>query len=208
MKTYIKRPIRIIFGWVSAVLILAQCSSGTSNEEIEKYQQRSDSLSVETATDVTIRYTDSARLKAIVTAPLMERYPDADKPYLEMTKGLRAEFYDRDGQVTNWLRANYGKHHEEEKTIELRNKVQVRNKYDEQLESEELFWDQTSKTIHTDKFVKIKRKDELIYGEGFESNETFTKYKIIKPSGRVKLKETEKDTEDIEDPDTIEEQEQ
>ena len=39
--------------------------------------------------------------------------------------------------------------------------------------------------------MKIKRQDELIYGEGFESNETFTKYKIIKPSGRVKLKEVE-----------------
>lgn len=146
---------------------------------------------METATDVTIRYTDSARLKAIITAPLMERYPDADKPYLEMTKGLNAEFYNKNGQVVNWLRANYGVHYEKDKTIELRDKVQVRNKYDEQLESEELYWDQATKRIHTDKFVKIKRQDELIYGEGFESNETFTKYKIIKPSGRVKLKEVE-----------------
>jgi len=148
-------------------------------------------LSVETAKDVTIRYTDSARLKAIITAPLMERYPEAEKPYLEMTEGLHAEFYNKNGQVVNWLRANYGIHYETDKTIELRDEVQVRNVYDEQLESEELFWDQATKTIHTDKFVKIKRQDELIYGEGFESNETFTKYKIIKPSGRVKLKEVE-----------------
>ena len=191
MTTNTKRPIWYILGCLSVVFLFSRCSSGTSNEEIEKYQQRSDSLSVETATDVTIRYTDSARLKAIITAPLMERYPDADKPYLEMTKGLNAEFYNKNGQVVNWLRANYGVHYEKDKTIELRDKVQVRNKYDEQLESEELYWDQATKRIHTDKFVKIKRQDELIYGEGFESNETFTKYKIIKPSGRVKLKEVE-----------------
>lgn len=191
MTTNTKRPIWYILGCLSAVFLFSRCSSGTSNEKIEKYQQRSDSLSVETATDVTIRYTDSARLKAIITAPLMERYPDADKPYLEMTKGLNAEFYNKNGQVVNWLRANYGVHYEKDKTIELRDKVQVRNKYDEQLESEELYWDQATKRIHTDKFVKIKRQDELIYGEGFESNETFTKYKIIKPSGRVKLKEVE-----------------
>jgi len=191
LTTNTKRPIWYILGCLSVVFLFSRCSSGTSNEEIEKYQQRSDSLSVETATDVTIRYTDSARLKAIITAPLMERYPDADKPYLEMTKGLNAEFYNKNGQVVNWLRANYGVHYEKDKTIELRDKVQVRNKYDEQLESEELYWDQATKRIHTDKFVKIKRQDELIYGEGFESNETFTKYKIIKPSGRVKLKEVE-----------------
>jgi len=154
-----------------------------------------DSLSVETARDVTIRYTDSAILKATISAPLMERYPKVAEPYLEMTEGLSAVFYDDEGKVSSNLSANYGKNYERKELIELRNKVHVRNKLGEELESEELFWDQKTKRIFTDKFVKITRNQELIYGEGFESNERFTKYKILKPSGRVKIKDQEKDQE-------------
>ncbi len=177
-----------------AVLLLGACGSSTTREEIESYQQQADSLSVEIGRNVTIRYTDSARLKATITAPLMERYPQLSEPYLEMTEGLTAQFYDDQGNVSSNLSANYGKHYERKELIELRNNVHVKNKIGEELESEELFWDQKTKRIFTEKFVKITRNDELIYGEGFESNERFTKYKILKPSGRVKIKEQEKDS--------------
>jgi LPS export ABC transporter protein LptC len=72
--------------------------------------------------------------------------------------------------------------------VHLKNQVNVVNLQQEELSSDELFWDQNKQKIYTSKFVTIKRKNEIIYGDGFESNETFTKYRILNPKGRVHLK--------------------
>ena len=37
----------------------------------------------------------------------------------------------------------------------------------------------------SDEFVKITTKDQIIYGDGFEANEDFTKYKIFKTRGTI-----------------------
>lgn len=187
-----KRPIKLLMGICLAFWFLSSCGDKERTETFENYRDLNDSLSVEVARDVRIRYTDSARIKAIIHTPIMQRYPSAKEPYMEMNEGLKAEFYDVNGEINSRLSANYGKRYERQKLIELRNNVHVHNKIGEELESEELFWDQEGKRIFTDKFVKITRKDELIYGEGFESNETFSKYKILKPKGRVKLKDQPK----------------
>lgn len=43
--------------------------------------------------------------------------------------------------------------------------------------------------IYSDKFVRITTEDEILYGEGFESNQEFTNWKIIKPTGSIKIKD-------------------
>ena len=75
------------------------------------------------------------------------------------------------------------KDYSEKKLIHLRNDVRVTNEKDEKLRSEELFWDQAAQKIYTNKVVRITRDGETITGEGLESNENFTKYRILKPFG-------------------------
>lgn len=148
-----------------------------------------DSLSVETATNVTIRYTDSAVLKALITAAVLKNHPTDAEPYMEMPEGLKANFYDKTGEKESYLSANYGINYTAKHLIFLRNDVHVINEKGEELQSEELYWDQTTRKIYTDKAVKIIREDEIIHGSGLESNENFTRYRILKPSGEVKFKE-------------------
>lgn len=165
---------------------------GCSNElkEINAYNAQTDSLSVERATEVKITYTDSARIKAIIRTPLLERYPQKDNPYMEMRKGLTATFYDEREQMNSSLRADYAISYDNTKVITVRRNVHVRNIRQEELETEELHWNQKDKKIYSDQFVKIRRKDEILYGRGFESNETFTKYKIKQPEGKFTIPET------------------
>jgi LPS export ABC transporter protein LptC len=118
----------------------------------------------------------------------MERYNDKSNPYLEMKKGLKAVFYNRQKVAESTLTAQYGISYENTKLVHLKNQVNVVNLQQEELSSDELFWDQNKQKIYTSKFVTIKRKNEIIYGDGFESNETFTKYRILNPKGRVHLK--------------------
>jgi LPS export ABC transporter protein LptC len=175
-----------------SMLILASgffLSCENKLDAIQQYNAAADTLSVEKATGVKIIYTDSSVRKATIYAPLLERYPQKDDPYIEMRKGLRAYFYDENEKVNSSLKADYGISYEKSKIITVRRNVKVRNINDEELETEELHWDQKKKTIYTDQFVKIRRKDEILYGRGFESNETFSRYKIKKPEGKFTIPE-------------------
>ncbi|MFT5511703.1 MAG: LPS export ABC transporter protein LptC [Bacteroidia bacterium] len=174
-----------------AVLIagfFVQCRQADKSD-IENYIQESEDLSVERVEDVVIRYTDSAVVKAIIKAPQMVRYPKKKEPYTEMPKGLYATFYDANGNVDSKLSAAYGINYEDKKLIKLTDSVRVVNVKGEELKSEELYWDQIEKKIYTNKFVRIVRNGETLRGDGFESNENFTKYRILRPAGPVTVKD-------------------
>ncbi len=158
-------------------------------KEMKQYAEMADSLSVETALNVQIKYTDSAILKALINAPVLKNHPTAAEPFMEMPEGLDATFYDASGTKESFLSANYGINYSEKNIILLRNKVRVTNEKGEELQSEELYWDQALKKIYTNKAVKIIRGDEVLYGKGLESNENFTKYRILNPVGEFEVKE-------------------
>ncbi len=161
----------------------------TDSSELERLLETKEDLSVEEAKDVAINYTDSARLKATIKAPVMIRYPNIEEAYTEMPKGVYAEFYDPYGNIDSRLSAAYGVNYEHKKLIKLTDSVRVYNRKGEELRSEELFWDQEAKKIYTNTFVRIIRDGETLRGDGFESNETFTRYKILRPAGPVAVKE-------------------
>ncbi|MEP7170002.1 MAG: LPS export ABC transporter periplasmic protein LptC [Bacteroidota bacterium] len=141
-------------------------------------------LPVETATDISVLYSDSAKVKAKLTAPLMNHFT-APKSYFEMPKGVDLKFYDDTLNVISTLTANYAINREEENIMEARNNVVVVNKKGEMLNTEHLIWNQKTKKIYSNEFAKITTKDEIIYGNGFEANEDFTKYKINKVKGTL-----------------------
>ena len=43
------------------------------------------------------------------------------------------------------------------------------------MHSAELIWDEREGKLYTDKFVRVTRKDEIIQGYGFETDEKFQK---------------------------------
>ena len=54
----------------------------------------------------------------------------------------------------------------------------LENDKGERLEAPELIWDEKTKEIYTDRFVKHTREDRVIYSHGFKSNESFTHYEL------------------------------
>ena len=71
--------------------------------------------------------------------------------------------------------------------MEAKNTVKVKNVNGDLLETEHLVWNEKTEMVYTEEFVKITTKDEVIYGEGLESNQDFTKYTIKKISGTIML---------------------
>lgn len=143
---------------------------------------RADEGPVESTQNIEIIYTERAIVKMTMSAPRMDRY-GGEKPYMEMPEGLEVLFYDSLMNVTSSMSARYAISYGDNEMIEARNDVVVVNELNERLNTEHLVWDQEKEIIFSDKFVKITRADEVLFGDGFESDERFTQWVITKPRG-------------------------
>ena len=145
----------------------------------------------ETGKNVEIIYSDSAKMKFKIIAPLIEHYT-TDTSYLVFSKGVHVLFYDDSTKVKTELTAKYAIRYEGLNKMEARNDVVLLNQKGEKLNTEHLIWDEQKQLIYTEAFVKITTADEIIYGDGLESNQDFSKYKIKNIKGTLGLKEEEK----------------
>lgn len=141
---------------------------------------------IEKGEDIEIFYSEKGQVKIRLEAPTLTRY-NTEEPYIEFNDGLKVYFFNDKMEVKSKLRANYGIRYDKNGETIVRNDVLVYNEQDEKLETEELTWDFDTETIRSDKFVKITTKDEVLFGQGFEADENFSKYRILKPEGTIKV---------------------
>jgi len=143
----------------------------------------------ESGKNVEILYTVDGKPNMKMKSPILNKYAENDKPsHIELPKGVEIYFYNEQEQVKSFLTANYAIDYENKRIMEARNNVVVKNEKGEVLNTEHLTWDQNKKLIFSDKFVKITTKDEILYGEGMESDEAFAKWVIKKPTGILNIK--------------------
>jgi LPS export ABC transporter protein LptC len=90
-------------------------------------------------------------------------------------------------QVSSRLKADYGIRYDRELRMEARKNVVVVNEKGEQLNTEHLVWDERTRKLHSDEFVKITTGDEIIYGNGFEANQDFSQYRIFNIKGIISV---------------------
>jgi LPS export ABC transporter protein LptC len=136
-----------------------------------------------------IYYTDSARLQLRITAPEIHNYTNVGEKYTEFPLGVFAEFFDRYGNVESQLSSRYAIYFTDKELWEAKDSVVVINKEGEVLNTDQLFWDERLKIIYSNAFVKITRPNEVIMGEGFEADETFSRWKIKKIQGTIYLQD-------------------
>lgn len=165
------------------IILVSACTTDLKKVELVGNKE---SLPIETATDLKIIYSDSARIKAIIFAPVFERYVGPEI-YTEMKNGVNVKFYDDEGNVNSTLTSNYALHKTEEKIMEARKKVEVVNTKGEKLKTEYLQWNERTGRIFTDEFVTITTADNTIMGNGLESDQEFTNYTILNPVGDFRI---------------------
>jgi len=172
----------------TALLMAVLFSCENSPEAIKEVTEASDTLPDERAKNVELIYSDSARLKLIISAPSLERYA-GDSNITEFPDGVKLTVYNSKGEIESTLDAKYGRHFPDEKKLEVRNEVKVVNTQGHVLETEHLVWTEGDRMINSNEFVKINTGKEIIYGEGLEAREDFSKYRIKKIKGTITVED-------------------
>ncbi|HEX2608649.1 MAG TPA: LPS export ABC transporter periplasmic protein LptC, partial [Flavisolibacter sp.] len=110
----------------------------------------------------------------------------SDTLYVEFPQKLHVDFFDSLGKVESQLDARYGKYFESMNRVFLKDSVVVSNRNGDTLRCPELWWDQNSQLFYTDKRVRIRRKDQRIYGgKGMQATQdlnSVTIFQIEQPS--------------------------
>lgn len=171
--------------FIFILIIPAIISCENDLEKVKLYSKDLNSPQ-ESARNIKILYSDSAKLQVEITAPVLNHY-EVEAPYIEMPKGLRAIFYNDKLEVKSKLDADYGIRYEKEQKMEARKNVTLVNEKGDRLNTEHLIWDEKKEKLYGDQFVKITTKDEIIFGNGFEANQDFSKYKIFNIKGTISL---------------------
>ncbi len=169
------------------IFFLLFVACGPKDAEIKKAASIIYDLPVEVGSNVSIVYTDSGFLKAKLFAPLLERFASEARNQTEMADGITAYFYDQNGHVTSYIKSKYAVRDERERSITVRNDVNVINNKGDTLRTEELIWDERADRIYSEKFVRITSPDKIIMGSGFESNTAFTKFRVLNITGIISL---------------------
>ena len=148
-------------------------------------------LPVLAANELEILYSDSAKIKMRIATPEANRYVLPNKQYTEFPKGISIEQYDSTLKIKALITANYALYHENTSLWEARGNVIAKNiEKGEELNTEELFWDQAKGIIYSKKFSRITNTDGVFYGDGgFEALQDMSQWHMIGIKGKVNIKE-------------------
>lgn len=112
-------------------------------------------------------------------------YENGDRIYPE---GLYIEFYQPDEGVTATGRANSVYFFAEKNVYEFRGDVELKSLREKrQLNTEELHWNPDTAMLHTDKFIRIETKDQMLTGNGLTAKQDLSYYHIAKPQGVLRV---------------------
>jgi LPS export ABC transporter protein LptC len=137
--------------------------------------------------NVELYNSENEQIKSKLTAEVFYEFANGDR---EFPKGVYIEMYNEFGRLQSTLRANYAKYIKEEDRWRGEGKVEVKNvEKNEQLNTEELFWNPKTKKIFTNKFVTIKQQGDVIYGTGLDAMQDLSDYEITNPEGTIEVNE-------------------
>jgi len=140
--------------------------------------------------DVEWFYTKNGLASHRLTSPKVLRF-EGQIEYIEFPLGLEVFSFNVYGEDEAFMKSDYAIQHLDDKTIEAKGGVLLENLKGEKLETEFLVWDEKRGQIFTEELVKITKQGQLIIGEGFESNTSFSKYTLKNSRGIINLDQVE-----------------
>lgn len=167
-----------------ALLMAITLFACDSNYQNVKKLSLSDGAPIAVGKNINLKYTDSGKMVTNLLAEKLLDYSNLEFPYKEFPEGVEVHFWEQNGGE-NIVNANYAIQYEKTGLIDLRNNVVVVTADSVVLKSDQLYWDQKSAWVFTDRPYEIKFKDGSYNrgSVGFDSNQDFTIFLSRKNQG-------------------------
>ena len=165
------------------LLVITSCEN--KNEDILEIQEYTGPI--REGENLVLYRSDSAIVTLKMETPKILDFGSGDQ---EFPQGFFLEFYDKEGNPTSSLRADYCYYTKKDDLYKATGNVVVQDREtDDKLNTEELFWNRKKQEVFTDKFVRIEKDGELHVGDGLVAKQDFSYWKILNSKGRISLNE-------------------
>lgn len=159
------------------------CACENDMKEIKALSE--DRAAVETGRDIETIFSIGGRLRAVLTAPVLNRHI-VDTSMIVFPNSLHVVFFDSAKQKESDLSAKYARYYENENMVYLRDSVVVFNVKGDTLKTDELYWDQMKAQFRTDRPVRIIQQGKpLLARKGLISDQSFSQITLLDPVGTL-----------------------
>ena len=140
------------------------------------------------AEHINTKYTDSGRLKMNLKSAKMLDFSNREFAFFEFPDGVNLDFFDDDNNKNNVV-ADFALVYTETDLIDLRGNVVLTTHNNDTLFAEQLYYDQKTEWLFTNQPVRFRTKNEIINGNGFDSNRNFTNAEVLETTGIIYIDE-------------------
>lgn len=179
---------KVGFLYIVVFLIFATLSSCESNLKDVQKINLSEFSPTGDADSITLKYTDSGRIKAILIASKMRDFATVKYPFTEFPKGVNVTLYDQKEKRT-FIRSDYAIQFKGTDIIDLQGNVKIRTEDNQVLETAQLYYDQKNAWFFTEESFKFTAPKGNSSGQGIDFNKDFTIMNTQKFSGEIEQSE-------------------
>lgn len=168
------------------VAMLFSCDNTTKKNPQKKYQK----FPLGETQNFELIYTDSTRVKAILTSERNFDFTNQKFPYYEFPDGLLVQLFNNK-QEKSIIEANYGIFYLKTNILELRDSVELTTPEGKKLKTNQLFYYETDSWVFTEKPFTFtdSLQGSITKGVGMDFNRDFTTLKAHKITGILPIKE-------------------
>ncbi|MGR7813175.1 LPS export ABC transporter periplasmic protein LptC [Lacinutrix undariae] len=134
------------------------------------------------AENINLKYTeklqDTARLKANLVSPEMLDYSNRDFAFSEFPQGIHLTTYDDNGDKTVII-SDYAIIYNATDLVDLQGNVVLATSENDTLFTDQLYYDQKSEWIFTNKPFTLRSGSEIINGNGLDTDSDFNNLQIF-----------------------------
>ena len=192
-KTYLK-SLNITAAFLAAVMFVLFPACSGKDKKLAEAISENDTLPSMKTLGVTTLISDSGITRYKVVAEEWLIFDKKNPPYWAFEKGVYLEKFDSLLRIDASIKADTAYYYERKKLWELRGNVQIHSQRGDKFETSQMFWNEKSKSVYSDKFIRIEQEDKTLTGYGFESNQELTEYVIKNTTGTFIIEDTQTNT--------------
>lgn len=177
------------------LFLSVSCSGG--KEPVTDAITNRDSVPVMVTRDVSTYISDSGVVRYKIITDEWRVYDRLDPSMWTFEQGIYLEKFNNDLSIEAVIIADTAYYYDKQELWELRGNVHIENEQDEEFDTQLLFWDQKTKRVYSDLYIRIRQQKRIITGIGFTSNQDFTRYTIKNTQGIFPIKEEPAPTDSI-----------
>ena len=137
------------------------------------------------ADTLTLKYTDSGKIKAVLVCSKMLDYASVEYPFTEFPKGINVTLYDNKAKKT-FVKSDYATSFKGTDIIDLTGNVTITTEQGQVLKTEQMYYDQKNEWFYTDKnFTLTDPNKGSTAGQGIDFDKDLKVINYQKVSGVI-----------------------